>query len=453
MNRLFKIGALLCVITLALFITAPKVSPSFAPIKGAPKVTTYPEDALKIAVISDIHQLAPELRGENEVFETFLNSGDGKLLSHATEILEALAYTLRTEKPDILLVTGDLTTNGERASHLWLKTYFETIEAAGTQVFVIPGNHDINNPFATDFSSGVQKRVPYISPKDFESIYAQFGYQEAFSKDSSTLSYAVRLSPSLYLIMLDTADYMSNVAFGFPVMESAISKGTLEWLQTLKTEVESQSDTEITFISASHHNVLTHSPVHSRGFVVENAEESMDSLDALGIKLNFTGHIHIQDIIRTPDVGFYEIATGSLLQYPQTFGVLEVQSHESRETPRLEYQTKWVDMAGYATAIKSDDPDLMHFKTFSENAFKASSTNLLGDRLVATHTEAEAAAMIDVFNTLNMHYFAGTDALDKETMLNHPGYALWLDADIPFLTDYIQSMLLDTDDDNHLILE
>ena len=453
MNRIFKIGALLCVITLALFITAPKVSPSFAPIKVVPEVTTYPEDALKIAVVSDIHQLAPELRGENEVFETFLNSGDGKLLSHATEILEALAYTLKIEKPDILLVTGDLTTNGERASHLWLKTYFETIEAAGTQVFVIPGNHDINNPFATDFSSGVQKRVDYISPKDFESIYAQFGYQEAFSKDSSTLSYAVRLSPSLYLIMLDTADYVSNVPFGFPVMEGAISKGTLEWLQTLKTEVESQSDTEITFISASHHNVLTHSPVHSRGFVVENAEESMDSLDALGIKLNFTGHIHIQDIIRTPDVGFYEIATGSLLQYPQKFGILEVKSHERSETPRLEYQTKWVDMAGYATLINSDDPDLINFETFSENAFKASSTNLLGERLGATHTEAEAAAMIDVFNTLNMRYFAGTDALDKETMLNHPGYALWLDADIPFLTDCIQSMLLDTDDDNHLILE
>ena len=116
-------------------------------------------DEVDVRIISDIHQLAPELRADNDVFEVFLNSGDGKLLKYATEILEAFARTLDS---DVLIVSGDLTTNAERATHLWLARYFEAIEAKGTQVFVIPGNHDIDNPYATGFETGKQKRVEKI---------------------------------------------------------------------------------------------------------------------------------------------------------------------------------------------------------------------------------------------------------------------------------------------------
>ncbi len=403
-------------------------------------------------VISDVHQLAPELRADNNVFEVFLNSGDGKLLNYSTEILEAFARTLDS---DILIVSGDLTTNAERATHLWLARYFEAIEANGTQVFVIPGNHDIDNPYATGFETGKQKRVETITADDFAEIYGAFGYEQAFRRDPASLSYVVRLTEDTYLLMLDTNKYENNQMVGYPVMEGAIRKETIDWLKEIKVDIHEQTAQETAqetalsiepkIISVSHHNMISHSPVHSKGFVVDNAEESADILEEMGITLNFSGHIHIQDIEYDPKSNLTEIVSGSLIQYPQTYGVLKLSGDA------ISYTTEWVDVEGYAVENGLTDPFLLDFKREAEAHFRAESRKLLGERLIDLEYGAnEIEAMTEIFSKLNSRYFAGTDSLDKESIIHSEGFRLWNEADAPFLSDYVKSMLLDTSDDNTL---
>lgn len=400
-------------------------------------------------IISDIHQLSPDLRADNKVFETFINSGDGKLLAYSTEILEALKVDIDT---DILIVSGDLTTNGELSSHEWLANYFHEIEAKDigaesgtsrhTRVFVIPGNHDVNNPYARTFVSSKQEVTDTVSPDEFASIYSDFGYNEALSRDPSSLSYVVRLADDFYLVMLDTCKYEDNIALGFPVTGGELRPSTISWLMDVDKQIKALSPEGAKVVSSSHHNMLSHSPVHDRGFVIDNIQEGTDILDTLGIKLNFSGHIHIQDIISEGNLT--EIATGSLLQYAQTYGVATFTNE------KVDYHTQWIDMDSYAQLEKLTDPFLLDFKSHAREVFRENSVALIGERIANSRTLEEVEAMKTVFADLNEGYFAGTDsdAAIKETIRNGLGYALWMQEEEGFLGGYVESMLLDDSPDN-----
>lgn len=416
-------------------------------------------DQFTATIISDIHQLAPELRADNKVFETFLSSGDGKLLKYSTELLKALEEEIDT---DILIVSGDLTTNGELSSHEWLASYFHEIEAKDigadnstgvstntntsknrhTRVFVIPGNHDVNNPYARTFVSGKQEVTDTVSPEEFAKIYGDFGYNEALSRDPSSLSYMVRLADDFYLVMLDTCKYEENLSLGYPVTGGALRASTIEWLMDVDKQIKALSPEGAKVISSSHHNLLSHSPVHNRGFVIDNLQEGTDILDTLGIKLNFSGHIHIQDIISEGNLT--EIATGSLLQYAQTYGVATFTGDS------IEYHTQWVDMEGYALLHHLEDPFLLDFKAHARDVFRENSVSLIGDRVENSRTPAELEAMKSVFADLNEGYFAGTDSDEdkKDKIRNSLGFALWMKEKEGFLGDYVESMLSDESPDN-----
>ena len=102
-------------------------------------------NSIKIAVISDLHVMAPELLvKDGNAFEQYL-SRDRKMLRESVEILDTLVTDIIDLKPQLVLVTGDLTKDGERASHLLVANQLQRLVDAGIQVLVVPGNHDINS--------------------------------------------------------------------------------------------------------------------------------------------------------------------------------------------------------------------------------------------------------------------------------------------------------------------
>ena len=106
---------------------------------------------VKIAIISDLHVMVPELLvNEGTAFEEYL-ARDRKMLRESVEILDTLIVSILELKPDLVLVTGDLTKDGERVSHEQVAAQLERLTDAGIQVLVVPGNHDINNPDAKVF--------------------------------------------------------------------------------------------------------------------------------------------------------------------------------------------------------------------------------------------------------------------------------------------------------------
>ena len=133
---------------------------------------------VKIAVISDLHVMAPELLvSEGSAIEEYL-ARDRKMLRESSEILETLVSDIITLKPDLTLVTGDLTKDGERVSHQLVAEQLQRLVDAGIQVLVVPGNHDINNPDAKVFDGDNTIPTETITRSEFADIYRNMGYDE-----------------------------------------------------------------------------------------------------------------------------------------------------------------------------------------------------------------------------------------------------------------------------------
>ena len=131
---------------------------------------------IKIAIISDLHVMAPELLvNEGSAFEEYL-AKDRKMLRESLEILDTLVNSILELKPDLVLVTGDLTKDGERLSHQLVAAQLQRLIDAGIQVLVVPGNHDINNPDAKVFDGDSATPADTITRAEFAEIYHNMGY-------------------------------------------------------------------------------------------------------------------------------------------------------------------------------------------------------------------------------------------------------------------------------------
>src|SRR3954453_9640760 len=75
---------------------------------------------MTIYTATDIHYLAKDLTDDGEAYKKYVASGDGKQLQYIDEIINAFTYEIENKKPDILIISGDLTNNGEKESHIEL---------------------------------------------------------------------------------------------------------------------------------------------------------------------------------------------------------------------------------------------------------------------------------------------------------------------------------------------
>ena len=142
------------------------------------------EPEKKLIIASDIHYLARELTDMGLGFNYMVDHGDGKVVNYIWQITDAFIEEVIAQKPEALILSGDLSLNGEYQSHVELADKLEKVEKAGIPVLVIPGNHDINNVSAAAYEEGVRFPAEKTTPEEFESIYSDFGYDEAISRES-----------------------------------------------------------------------------------------------------------------------------------------------------------------------------------------------------------------------------------------------------------------------------
>ena len=94
---------------------------------------------------TDLHYIAPTLTDNGALFTDLIEQGDGKVMAYSDALIEAFVAQVIAEKPDALILSGDLTFNGARESHEALSLRLARVRDAGIPVFVLPGNHDLNS--------------------------------------------------------------------------------------------------------------------------------------------------------------------------------------------------------------------------------------------------------------------------------------------------------------------
>ena len=293
-----------------------------------------PQDMnLRIAVMSDLHYLSPDMIADTEDFEHAFNS-DRKLLKESSSVLHEMLERVRADKPDILLVSGDLTKDGEQECHAALAKQLQQLQqdVPGLKIYVINGNHDIRNYNAKNFNTADGKAVPATrtEPEDFKQIY-DFVYSDptviatftpAEGNKAGGLSYVARPVEGLTIIAMDTCRYSSdNTSNGDDEHETsgAISADLEKWVIEQTAAAKARGDL---VIGLEHHGLVPHfdvQPTILPMYLVNGYERIAQEYADAGMSVVFTGHMHAVDIAAmTTATGntFYDIETGSALTYP-----------------------------------------------------------------------------------------------------------------------------------------
>ena len=281
---------------------------------------------IKIAIISDLHVMAPQLLiKDGSALEAYLER-DRKMLRESVEILDTLVGKILNLKPqpDLVLVTGDLTKDGERVSHELVASQLQRLIDAGIQVLVIPGNHDINNPDAKTFDGDTATYTDTITRQDFADIYCHAGYDELSRRDTDTLSYCRDVSDKLTILAIDACmDRFNTFISRGDAQDHCKTSGHLEpssqqWLVEQARNATAQGRRVIAMM---HHHLVPHFHMEdtlAAPYMVDDAGQLCRQLVEAGVHVIFTGHLHISDISQTMRYGseMVEIATAAAVGYP-----------------------------------------------------------------------------------------------------------------------------------------
>lgn len=346
--------------------------------------------SLTILQATDLHYLSPSLHDDGAKFKSLMANGDGKMSEYSVDILNALVEKVLNEKPDVFLLSGDLTFNGERVSLQEVKTALQKIEAAGIPVCVIPGNHDIAYPYAYSYHGDTAVQVSNVSQQDFQDLMKEFGYEDGIARDASSFSYVYPLSKDVWLLAMDANTEADP---------GDISEETLVWI---KQQLQKASQQNIHVITMSHQNVLKQNERLYNGYVIEDYEAVNTILKQYGVTLNLSGHSHLEHV--AIEDGLTDACTESIALYPIQYG-----------------QVAWYGDGNFEYTHQS----LGILQAKSEERFDGLMRVKIEESLASLSVSDEIREeMVQFSMEVNRKYFTG-DTEGIKALFDQPGWQLW----------------------------
>lgn len=388
---------------------------------------TSSETPVSIVVATDLHYLSADLTDNGVFFRQLIENCDGKAMQYIEAITDAFAGEVIISHPDVLVLSGDLTFNGASVSHKDLAAKLGRIQDSGTQVLVIPGNHDMNNPNAASFVGTRYELVPSIDEKEFRTRYLEFGYSQALFYDTASLSYFYAVRSDLWMLMLDVNSNQENI----------VPEETLRWI---KDCLQTAEEAGVKVIAVSHQNLLAHNSLFTYGYQIENAEALSEIYSEYGVLCNLSGHMHLQHILEHTT---REIVTSALSLSPHQYGYIQY------DGKAMNYSTKELDISAWARDRGIDDPVLLDFSSYSRNFAEETARRQVWEEYAGIGlTEEEKTTLADTFAVINTEYFSGNRPNMDELS---EGIALWKGQGNSFRSLYVQSILEESVKNHHFI--
>jgi len=235
-------------------------------------------EELKFYHITDTHHYAVGALG-------FSDEEDQKCMNEFGAILDAAFDKLSSQDEiDIILISGDLSNNGERESHREFLGKLARLKAAGKRVYVTTATHDYGLRELKDGESAGADGGK-ATRGELRQMYFDYGFSESIADYADGLSYVAKLQPGYRLLALND-DSCGSKEFD--------EKHTL-WI---KEQLRATAEDGDFVIAMEHHPVLPPSPVYPL-FSGQNMR-SYGGKPAMfadaGLQFVFTGHAHMQNI-------------------------------------------------------------------------------------------------------------------------------------------------------------
>lgn len=378
------------------------------------------EGKMDLVVTSDIHYLHPDYYKDCVWFEDAMLKGDGKMVTYADEILEAFQKDMEKQKPQLVIITGDLTFYGEKESHRALAEKLKKLKEQGIAVAVLPGNHDIDSLFSRGYTNEDYYDVDHVDAEAFKEIYRELGYDQAIHCDENSLSYRLDLNEDFSLLMLDSVAHeqkgSSMDVGGF------ISDPSWEWLSNELADIRSSGRKAI---AAMHHNLAFHFDLFNDGYTIADHDRLAALFHEYEVPFVLSGHMHCQHIAEIN--GVYDIASSSLLDAPLQYGVIHLDSRG------MDYETRSLSIRTDANAY-----------------FDQVSANKLQDSYERIEDKRIREQMLEVLVKANRYFFAGNIADHLEELKQMEGYSYYHEKEgesLGFAKYYLDAMMQESD--NH----
>ena len=358
-------------------------------------------------VISDTHLIADSLHDHGQAFSQMQKTSQGKDLYYQETALSAFVRMAQKKKPATIIVTGDVTFNGERVSAEKFAEIFKPLEE--TQLLVLPGNHDIYDGWAREFRGKKQYYAGQISPRMWRNIF-KTSYKNAVSVDDKSLAYSVQLNPDYLLILADSNDYGKEEATTAPATAGFLGREQRRWI---KAQLQYASENNLQVIFCMHHNLYAHNPAVNKGYVVDDYRELRKLLAQYNVKLVFSGHIHAQNIMLPQDpCPATEVVTASFCSNDQGYGVVKVSPKE------VSYTCHHFKMKDYLTDKEKQNWTLTHFHDYLENIQLGTiSAELMQKNLYQNHDDLDTVRKMGrLFGEMNYHFFTGKNHIESEEL-------------------------------------
>lgn len=279
--------------------------------------------------ISDLHYYpAKAMNAKGSEWQTRAKY-DQKCLAESDAIINAAVdFILKDDSTDIVLVSGDNVSDGERVGHYELRKKLHRLTAAGKRVFLITGTHDLH-PEPKGYSEQEGEYIAEGCTRDeLIEIYGEFGYNDAVATHKDTFSYVAMLDEHTRLLALN------DDGIGFEDGFHGYFEDQLSWIKSQLEEGKANNDRMIVM---GHHPLLAPNPFYALYCKDRQMLGDCDKIARLfadyGVQFMFTGHTHMQSInsFDTPKGNrIYDINTGSLTAYPSPIRHMELTDKELR---------------------------------------------------------------------------------------------------------------------------
>lgn len=347
-----------------------------------------------LALASDLH-FDPNSRAPGSV---------NVLTPQNSSIIDALLWDCVNEKPNALLLLGDITNASHPDQHEGLVEKLELARQQGLRIFALPGNHDIGD----------------ISVKDFAQYYENFGFKEACSRDSDSLSYSVLVDEHL-IIMLDTDGYLDNPT------EALLSPITLKWIEGQLKLAEKNG---WPVFCAGHYPILS-----SYTAPFDGQLELEELLKTYNVPIYLCGHQHERRMAESD--GLVELVVDQSTQYPCTYAVI------TKTEGEISYRPRKIPVTSWALASGSRDSILLSFEEYQTDMFRAQSRNTVDVLLKGRDFDKyDVIKAQDFIQTMMEGYWDGSLYYEAENLKNSQGYEIFMEiADGTVYASWVPSAL------------
>ena len=280
-----------------------------------------------IFVFADTHVMAPSLLDSPTNHQWKNDLANSKtMLELGPKMFDLLVEKTLTEKPDIVLIAGDLTKDGEVESHQYVRERLDKIKNAGIKVYITPGNHDRGYmDTAYKYENDTSTVVETFDNYSFPEFYKDYGFDDTTERFDYSMSYITEPMPGLTLISIDTGIWCWY------------REGTVDWVCQQAIEARKKGNQVLVM---QHHPLMPHYYTQEELFELSTPEDYLEVRERFansGIRTVLSGHTHASDICRytsTEGHDIFDINCGCPISYPCDFRVLKLSGNTLKVTTR-----------------------------------------------------------------------------------------------------------------------